>query len=222
MKTVNLQISELFDRAYAVFQANMGLCIGMWFVYGLCNGQSNSSSVSGTGDEDLDMIILIVVLFFALISFFLGPPIKAGFQLSYLRMIRDDSTVSFSNLFDGFSVYFRLLFLTILLGIGGLVGMCFCVVPGIIFMLGTWPAYLLVMEDDLDAVSAVKVAWDLTDGHKMDLFVLGLASFALQIVGLLLCCIGVYATGPIAELMWVAAYDELRQGKGLSLDKTTT
>ena len=89
-----------------------------------------------------------------------------------------------------------------------------CIIPGLIAMLALWPAFLLVMEDDLGPVEAIKGAWALTSGYKIDLLVLGLSTMCLAIAGLLACCIGLVVAGPVMELTWVGAYHEMRMASG--------
>jgi hypothetical protein len=68
-------------------------------------------------------------------------------------------------------------------------------------------------------VEALQAAWALTDGYKGSLFVYAICAGLLQICGLLACCVGLFVTGPVAELGWVTAYNELRANR---LDLQTT
>ena len=65
-----------------------------------------------------------------------------------LRLVRGDSSVSFGDLFKGFSKFLPLLLTFFMVTLATIVGFVLLVVPGVIIMLGLWPAYLLVMEDD--------------------------------------------------------------------------
>ena len=89
--------------------------------------------------------------------------------------------------------------------------MLLLIVPGIILLIALWPAFLLVMEDDLAPVDAIKGAWALTRGHKMELFVLVLATFVVLIAGLLAFGVGLLIAGPVTQLAWIRAYHELRK-----------
>ena len=116
------------------------------------------------------MIILgLIALVLAVIM--VAGPIRGGYDITVLRLIQNDDTMSFRNIFAGFSK-FRNLFLTFLLYtllvLGGLV---LLIVPGIILLIALWPAFLLVMEDDLEPVDAIKAAWALTRGYKPQLFI---------------------------------------------------
>ena len=67
------------------------------------------------------------------------------------------------------------------------------------------------MEDDLAPVDAIKGAWALTRGYKMELFVLGLATFVVLTAGLLAFGVGLLVAGPITQLAWIRAYHEMRK-----------
>ena len=137
-------------------------------------------------------------------------PIRGGYDMAMLRLIRGDDSVSFRNLFAGFSKFDKL-FLTFLLYTLAVVGgFILLIVPGIILLIALWPAFLLVMEDDLGPVDAIKGAWALTRGYKMKLFVLGLVSFAAIIAGLLALGVGLFVAGPVVELARIGAYQEMR------------
>ena len=60
----------------------------------------------------------------------------------------------------------------------------------------------------------MKAAWALTDVHKVDLFILSLASAGAMIAGVLALGVGVLVAGPVVQLAWVAAYEELRKASG--------
>jgi len=133
--------------------------------------------------------------------------------LSYVRMVRGDESVDFGDLFGGFKKFLNLFLTGLLMSIILFFGFILCIVPGVIAFLGLWPAYLIVMEDDLGPVEALQAAWGLTDGYKGSLFVYAICAGFLQLAGLLACCIGLFVTGPVGELGWMTAYDELRKNR---------
>ena len=135
----------------------------MWIVYGIFSERSNAVP---------SLVLPIIVL---------AGPIRGGYDMAMLRLIRGDDSVSFDDLFAGFSK-FTSLFVTFLLYIlAVIVGILLLIVTGIILLIALWPAFLLVMEDDLAPFDAIMGAWALTRGHKMELFVLLLATFVMLI-----------------------------------------
>lgn len=130
--------------------------------------------------------------------------------MAMLRLVRGDDSVSFDDVFAGFSKFRRLLFTWCLYALAVFGGALLFIVPGIILGLALWPAFLLVMEDELSPVEAIEGAWVLTSGHKLELFVLSLATFVGLFVGALIFGIGLLVAFPMTQLAWVRAYHEMR------------
>jgi len=173
---------------------------------------SQSLSDGDLGPENMIWIrtILLGLLAFVLVVIMVAGPIRGGYDMAMLRLIHGDDSASFRDLFAGFSK-FRKLFLTFLLySLAVLGGILLLIVPGIILLIALWPAFLLVMEDDVGPVDAIKGAWALTRGYKMKLFVLGLVAFAVLITGLLALGVGLFVAGPVVELARIGAYQEMR------------
>ncbi|MDP6792463.1 MAG: DUF975 family protein [Anaerolineales bacterium] len=191
----------------------------MWIIYVLFSGQgggngaSQSNSELDIGPEEWVWIraILLVVLTYVLVVMIVAGPIRGGYDMAVLRLFHGDETVSFRDMFAGFSK-FRTLFLTFLLyTLAIIAGIILLIVPGIILLLALWPAFLIVMEDDLGPVEAIKAAWALTRGYKWKIFVLSLVGFAVLIIGVLALGVGLFVAGPVIEIAKMATYDELRQ-----------
>ena len=190
---VNLSLSHLILQAWETFKRRPWLAIGMGIVYMTFEGGRNNSAP-------------LLAPFFLV----LGGPIRGGYDMAMLRLVRGDDSVSFDDLFAGFSKFLSL-FVTLLLYILTIIGgALLLIVPGIILGVALWPAFLLVMEDDLAPSDAIRGAWALTLGHKMELFVLLLATFVMLIAGLLALGVGLLVAGPVTQLAWIRAYNEMR------------
>ena len=213
----NLSPSHLIPQAWQAFKRRPWISIGMWIVYAIFSGQGGGGGQSLSnvhlGPENTIWIrtILLGLLAFVLTVIIMAGPIRGGYDMAMLRLIRGDDSVSFRDLFAGFSK-FRKLFLTLLLySLAVLGGILLLIVPGIILAIALWPAFLLVMEDDLDPVGAIKGAWALTRGYKMGIFVLTLAGLLIMIVGFLALGLGLFVAGPVVELARIGAYQEMRE-----------
>ena len=193
---VNLSPAYLISQAWETFKRRPWLAIGMWMVYWIFS----DGGIAGSAAPLLAPFFIV-----------LAGPIRGGYDMGMLRLVRGDDSVSFDDLFAGFSKFLRL-FVTLLLYILAIIGgTLLLIVPGIILAIALWPAFLLVMEDDLAPVDAIKGAWALTRGHKMELFVLVLATFVVLIAGLLAFGVGILVAGPVTQLAWIRAYHEMRK-----------
>jgi len=220
----NLRPPHLLARAWEAFTRRPGLCIALWLAFFLLSGGGGGGA--GGGGDKLALgsmgvmgwmvlaMLVMVVLALALVFMVVSGPIRGGFDLAMLRHLRGDDTVSFGDVFKGFSKLLTL-FLTLLLYLLIVsVLMLLLIVPGVIAALGLWPVFVLVMEDDLGPFAAIKAAWALTDGHKMELLFLAFTTAGLNLLGAMACCVGLLVTGPVAQLAWLAAYDEMRRAAG--------
>lgn len=216
----NIDPLDLLQTAWKRFQLNPLMFIGMWFFYALFqpsgggSGNVNNSDLKQFLDSEIILLLGVVIVGWTLLCLVVGPVLRGGYDLAMLRAYRGDDSVTFGDLFAGVPKALPLFLTGLLFSLAIVVGLVFCIVPGVILGLGLWPAFLLVMEDDLDAVSALKGAWALTSGHKLQLLILGLACGVVTLMGLLACCVGIFVAGPVAQLAWVGAYDEMRRAKG--------
>lgn len=172
----------------------------MWIIYVLFSGQSGGSggqfnSNLSVGTYSIFITILLVLIIYILVVVVAGP-IRGGYDMAMLRLIHGDVSVSFRDLFAGFSKFHKLFLTFLLYSLAVLGGILLLIVPGIILLIALWPAFLLVMEDDLDPVDAIKGAWVLTHGYKMDLFILGLVALVMLVGGFLALGVGLFVTEP--------------------------
>ncbi|MDX1530465.1 MAG: hypothetical protein R3362_02970 [Rhodothermales bacterium] len=196
----DLSIGHLFSRSWPVFKAHLGLVVGVFLVVTLLTNLGNNDGPA-TGESMGDNVL-------SLISFVIAGPLLAGGYAILLRLHRGEPT-SFSELFDGFQEFGRAFGVYALYVIAVFVGLLLLVVPGIVLAVGLWPAFFLVMEDDLGVVDTLREAWELTRGYRGQLFLLGVVLFLFVLLGLLALIIGIVFTGAFAMLVTAAAYDEL-------------
>ena len=84
------------------------------------------------------------------------------------------------QLFSKFNNYLRTILVSIIMGIIVVIGFCLLIVPGIIAALALSLVMFLLADErfkDLSAMEIIKKSMELTKGHKMELFLLGLEYF---------------------------------------------
>lgn len=199
----NLSIGYLFSRSWPRFKENLWVLVGTFTVYALLIGIG-----SDTWDGDRTGGGLL-----SLIGFVITGPLTAGLYWMMLKVQRDEP-VEFTDLFAGFGEFGRAFGVYALMTIAIVIGIILLIVPGLILAVGLWPAMFLVMDDELGVMDTLRKAWAMTDGHRMQLFVLGVVLFFLAILGLVAFIIGVFFTGTLASLVAAAAYDELALAEG--------
>lgn len=143
------------------------------------------------------IIFLQVLAFFYWILLF--PVFSYGADLIFLRAIRDEE-IDLKEMFTGFKNYINIilahLLATAIIGLG----FVFLIIPGIIFACRLVFVPYIVMDRNLDAVKAVEKSWKMTAGHGWKIFGMGILSFFIIILGLILLIVGIF---PAA--MWVSS-----------------
>ena len=84
-------------------------------------------------------------------------------------------------------------------------------VPGSILAVALSPAPLVLLETPLGLVPSLRMALDLTLGHRWQLFFVLLASLVFGLSGLLAFGVGLLITIPVSQILLVGAFNELVQ-----------
>lgn len=127
--------------------------------------------------------------------------VTAAFTLSTIRIYLNVSSgkdVSVSDTFSGFDDFWSSFKVTFLVGLYTFLWSLLLIVPGIIKMYSySMSMYVLAENKGKPARECIKESMAMTDGHKMDLFVLSLSFIGWE----LLCCITLGIAG-----IWILPY----------------
>ncbi|MCI5753339.1 MAG: DUF975 family protein [Clostridiales bacterium] len=123
---------------------------------------------------------------------------SVGFTVFCLRATRG-RPVAISNLMDGFTVFLRVLVLTILIGIFTFLWTLLFIIPGIIAAYRySQSIYLLLDHPEMSPMQCMKESARLMRGHKWELFVLNLSFIGWALLTIV----------PLVSI-WVSPYMEL-------------
>lgn len=145
---------------------------------------------SGTVDADTMNLANIVLApisgIVSLVSyaFFMGGMVSFGLAVARGRK------PEFSEVFSGGKTFGQLLVGTLLMWVGGAIGLLLCIVPGAIFFVGCQFYNQEIVDKQRAPVDALKRSWEITNGHKMNLAVLGLILAGVALLGAAACCVG--------------------------------
>lgn len=139
-----------------------------------------------------------------------------GMTSLMLRAHDEIERVSLNDLWrpEKFSNY---LFVTILQALAFIVGSILLIVPGIIFAIMFGFAIYLVVDTNMGPMEAMKESKRITHGHKWELFLLGILSALVVLLGLICLIVGVLAAMPVVSLALVHAYRVLQKQAGDAL-----
>jgi uncharacterized membrane protein len=147
-------------------------------------------------------------IFFSLVGWIVGMILALGLYRASLAVVKGQ-TPDVAMLFqvEGLGSY---IVAAILYGLMVFVGLIFCIIPGIILaIMFMFYGYLIVEDPTLGPTDALKKAQEITKGRLGELFVFGLALFGINLVGALLCGVGLIFTYGITAIAVAYAYRTL-------------
>ena len=93
---------------------------------------------------------------------------------------------------------------------GTLIGLLLFIVPGIIFALGMQMVFYAVVIEELGPIDALRRSWELTDGNKLNIFVIVLVSgIGALFAACVTCGIGYLLAIPLLSLIQGVMYHSL-------------
>lgn len=172
---------------------------------------------------NLGFFILVMLIFWAVEAVFSVPQYFAArsvapvFIFSILSMVASifvgiatikislrftyGETADFNDLVNGYTHFLNMLLGGILYGLIVLGGLILLIVPGIIWAIKYQFFGYLVIDRNMDAVAAIKKSGQITAGSKGHLFLFWLAAVGINLLGMLACGVGLFASVPT---VWVA------------------
>ena len=135
-------------------------------------------------------------------------PLQWGFTVFFLNLIRKED-IRYERLFDGYKDFIRVFLMEFFYIIAVTIGICLLIIPGIILAIGLMMApYILKDDQEISAMDALKKSWEITKGHKMKLFWLGLSFIGWIILSLMTLGIGFFFLVPYMDTTFAHYYEE--------------
>jgi uncharacterized membrane protein len=154
-------------------------------------------------------------LAFQIVIQFIGFLISMLISLGWIRVSLDVTRgvkpeVADLFKFDGYGPYIGA---SILFALGFYVGLILLIVPGIIFAVafGFYGFVIAERGEGVGVIDSLKESADLTRGNRWQLFGLGIVLLLINLVGVLLCFVGLIFTLGITIITWSYVYRTLRR-----------
>jgi len=188
-----MDLLQLMQKSRAQLMPYWILSIGVCVVYALIVGLPSELNTFGE-----------------LLSLLLAGPLQLGLCIYFLK-ITQGKEVSFFDLFEGFKPLLNVLLAFVIINALTILGLLFFIVPGIIVSLGfSMTYYLLAEHPDMKFNEAMERSWKMTDGKKMELFVLHLRFIPWYLLGLLFFVVGIFVVVPWHYLAIANYYQEIK------------
>ena len=177
---------ELKAKAKDQLKGNWALSVILFLLY------SAICFLSGY-PGDTTLVISVNIIGLLLIG-----SLEVGMNRYVLKLTDYRLDIKLSDLFSGFDVFFKALFITVLYGLGVFIGTILFIVPGIIIaLMFSQSYYILAQNPEKTAIECMKLSTNIMKHHKWELFVLELSFIGWIILGLIPFGLG---------LLWVMPY----------------
>ena len=189
--------------------------------YGKIEAQvSMGSWISKSWDllfSDLGSFILLALVYILVVSvasativgqFIVMGPLAVGlFYVAFKKM--QGKAIQIGDISKGFNFFVAAVISNILITILTAIGFTFCIIPGIIIaaLYMFTPAFIL--DKNLDFWNAMEASRKVAQKHLFELSMFVIVLALINLLGLLVCVVGLLITFPLTILATAAAYEEL-------------
>jgi hypothetical protein len=122
-----------------------------------------------------------------LVSQLVSALLMGGLMTIVLRLARGEN-YTFADLFASSRFFLPIFAVNVLVGVGCAIGFLFLIVPGVFLALAWSQSVLLVVDKDLGPIEALSKSFEITAGHRMNIFVFWLLAGLLGVPVLACTC----------------------------------
>lgn len=156
--------------------------------------------------KDIPWPIHIIISGFSFIyAVFFYWPLEYGISYAFLRAARGEA-VRVSDMFEVFKNYLNALLANIIVGLVIIIGLCFCIVPGIILACKLAFVPYLIVDRKMEVTDAIRDSWNMTTGHAVTVFLIGFLAVPIFIAGFIVCCVGMVVSSIWVKLAFAYIY----------------
>lgn len=194
-------VGDALTYGWTRFKDNPGVWIGIVLLTLVVSGGLNAIG-NGTRESAYGVAVLFSIVS-VLVSWYLQAAVTRG-SLDEA----DGKKPAFGDFFQLRNVG-QILLTSFLVSVMVAVGLILLIIPGIIVGFLSFLAVQFVVDQKLPAFEAIKASWSLTSKNAGPLVLLALAVIGLNLVGLLLCVVGLLVTLPVTGIAISYAYRSL-------------
>lgn len=216
-----MESALLRQRARENLRNNWGISVAAAFVAAIFGALLSSGNVSLNIDQDImyelpDIVVQILALWasvsgvLGLASFIIGGVVQLGY-CRFLLNQHDGKPHSLSDLFSQFDRFGTGFAQAFLRGLYIFLWSLLLVIPGIVksYSYAMTP-FILAEYPDLTAIQAIEMSKKIMDGHKGELFMLGLSFIGWSLLNILTLGIGSLFLNPYMNAAYAAFYRQLQ------------
>jgi len=211
---------EMKQRAKAVLEGKWGMVIAITILAMILNNINFTNSApifrfnlfaGDWGDQFRHMVTVRPQssTFTSLINFLLAGPVAFGVANFYLVMTRTAKT-EFDSFIQGFKRFLDTLVAHFLMAVFTILWSLLLVIPGIIAALSYAMTYYIMIDNpEVSPSEAIQLSKEMMNGHKAELFILGLSFLGWLILGALTFGLGLLYAVPYINATMVQFYQSI-------------
>jgi DNA-directed RNA polymerase subunit RPC12/RpoP len=221
--STSLQVGDVFNSAWIIFQKNVGLSVGATAVFfgamlvsvfamyaalfglGFLLGAAGGGAPGGINQDELGLFVIAMMSLMGLAIHGVTCYMQGGMHALFHRMACG-APVSIADLFSGGRWFWRVFFGQLIFTIMIYIGLVLCLFPAVYVAMVFWPFMYVLVDQDVGLIESFRRSWAMTSGNLFAIFVLGLAAMGAQMLGGLACYIGLLFTTPFMFLLFAVAY----------------
>lgn len=217
-----MEYSEIRRRARENLAGNWGLSIGVTLVAALLGGLIAGSGFSLDLELDAEELRRLpesvlpfikawmgVAGILGFIQFIMGGAVQLGYS-GFLLKQHDGRELDFHDLFSQFHRFGQGFAQSFLRTLYTILWSLLLIIPGIIKSIGySMAPFIMADNPEMSAKEAIAASTELMDGHKGDLFILGLTFIGWELLCILSLGIGFLWLNPYMNASYAAFYREI-------------
>ncbi|TDO92042.1 uncharacterized protein DUF975 [Halanaerobium saccharolyticum] len=174
---------------------------------------STTSGTSGAGEFALEVALIAVlgVLILFALRIFLGYVLEVGGRKYFIELSRGSSEISYLLKYFDKKYYKNIIIALLIRGIYIFLWTLLLIIPGIIKMYQyRFVPYIIAENPEIDHNEALSLSREITDGEKMDIFILDLSFLGWFFLGALFFGIGILFVQPYYDAVNAELYQKLK------------
>lgn len=202
-------IKEAFSKGWEVFKKNYLILIAVTAINLVITGAPNAwVEKTNSSMFPFDIIVWIIAAF-----------LQIGIITITLKLI-DGKEAKIEDLWTNARLIWRYLSVMILYGFIVFIGLILLIVPGIIWAVKYQFAEYLVVDKNMDPMTALRESGKITEGIKLRLILFGFAMVGLMILGAIALGVGIFIAIPVTWIAYAYVYRNLTKQLKKSEPKT--
>jgi len=206
MDRKDFSIGDAVSFGWQTLKENLGFLVlamlVIWLIQIVFSGPQSAFWMYGSAGAQVAGAI------FSLLSIIVGIFVTIATVKIGLRYC-DSQKADWPDLVEGYTKFWDVLIGSILYGLLVLAGLILLIIPGIYWAIRYHFFPYLIIDRDMRPVEAIKKSGQMTRGVWWHLFVFWLAAIGIEIIGAILCGIGLLFTTPIVLVAVAYVYRTL-------------